>query len=211
VNRPAGAGGTPEPLGRRLALTPIGLDVVTALAHEPAGLRLTPLAQVIGSPVSSVQAALRVLLANGLVRKDGDQPPAYRLTQHPATDGLVDLAILLPDPAHVLGLALRASSAVRFAVVDRDGFVAAIDGALGDPVHDRLLRTVGTLADRRPEAPPVQLVAPDELARLVAVSIGSRARLASAVALKGTLERITRAGAGTRTATEPTNAESPTA
>lgn len=209
MNRPAGTGGAQEPLGRRLAFTPISLDVVAALAHDPAGLRLTPLSQVIGSPVSSVQAALRVLLANGLVGRDREQPPSYRLTAHPAVASLVELAILLPEPAHALGLALRASRAVLYAAVDRDGFVAAVEGALGDPAHDRLLRTIGTIADAHPGAPPVQLMGPDELARLVAVSVGSRARLASAVALKGRLDRIGRAPRAAGTVPDPASAESP--
>lgn len=190
MNRAAGAGATQEPLGRRLALTPISLDVVAALAHDPGGLRLTPLAQVIGSPVSSVQAALRVLLANGLIRKDGDQPPTYRLAAHAATDALVELSVLLPEPAHALGLALRASSVVVYAAVDRDGFVAAADGTIDERAHERLLRTVSSIGAARSDAPPVQLMGPEELARLVAVSVGSRARLASAIALKGRLDRL---------------------
>lgn len=210
MSRPAGAGGAHEPLGRRLALTPISLDVVAALAHDPAGLRLTPLAQVMGSPVSSVQAALRVLLANGLVDRDGGQPPAYRLTSHPAVASLVDLSILLPEPTHTLGLVLRASSVVSYAAVDRDGFVAAVEGTLGEPAHDRLLRTLATVADAHPGAPPVQRMAADELARLVAVSVGSRARLASAVVLKGRLERLGRAPRADAGLPDPANVETPT-
>ena len=181
-----------EPLGRRLALTPISLDVIAALAHDPSGLRLTPLSQVIGSPVSSVQAALRVLLANGLVHRDAQQPPAYRPTEHPAVEPLIDLALLLPEPAHALGVALRASTAVVYAVVDRDGFVAAVEGSVEDAARARLLRTIGTISGARSDAPPVQLMGPEELARLVVVSVGSRARLTSAVPLKGRLDHVGR-------------------
>ena len=210
MSRPAAAGATEVPLGRRRALTPISLDVVAALAHDPAGLRLTPLAQVIGSPVSSVQAALRVLLANGLIRKDGEQPPAYRLTDHPAVDPLVDFAILLPEPAHALALVLRASRSVVYAAVDRDGFVAAVDGAMDDPAHERLLRTISTVGDARRDMPPVQMMAPGELARLTAISVGSRARLASAVTLKGRLDRVGRGSRPTHEVTDPAAAESST-
>lgn len=172
-----------EPLGRRLALTPIGLDVVAALGHEPAGIRLTPLAHAIGSPVSSVQAALRILLANELVTRDREVPPQYALSDHPAREALLELSLLLPEPAHVLGVVLRASPAVAFAVVDRDGFVAALEPGLEPQARDRLMRTLATLADARPDGPPV---------RLTAVSVGCRARIASAVVLKGHLERVTR-------------------
>ena len=184
MSAPSGGGANSGALGRRLALTPIGLDVITALAHEPAGLRLTPLAQVIGSPVSSVQAALRILLANRLVRRDGDQPPTYRLAPHPARDALIDVSLLLPEPAHAIGLLLRASGAVRYAVVDRDGFVAGVEDVIGEPAHDRLVRSIATISTSRTDAPPVQLASMDELVRLTAVSIGSRARLASAIPLK---------------------------
>lgn len=187
MTAPSGGGAISGALGRRLALTPIGLDVITALAHEPAGLRLTPLAQIIGSPVSSVQAALRILLANRLVRRDGDQPPAYRLADHPARASLIDVSLLLPEPAHAIGLLLRASGAVRYAVVDRDGFVAGLEEVLGGPAHDRLVRSIATISTSRTDAPPVQMASVDELIRLTAVSVGSRARLASAIPLKGRL------------------------
>lgn len=181
-----------EPLGRRLALTPIGLDVVAALGHEPAGFRLTPLAHAIGSPVSSVQAALRILLANGLVTRDRVAPPQYALSDHPAREALLDLSLLLPEPAHVLGIILRASPAVAFAVADRDGFLAALEPGSESHARDRLIRTLASLADARPDGPPVQVATLDDLLRLTAVSVGSRARIASAVVLKGHLERVRR-------------------
>lgn len=182
----------PEPLGRRLALTPIGLDVVAALAHDPLGMRLTPLAVAIGSPVSSVQAALRILLANGLVVRDHQTPPLYALAPHPARDALIQLSLLLPEAAHVLGVVLRASSAVAVATVDLDGFAAGLEPATDEVLRARLEDSLATIARARPDAPPVQLADLGEWQRLASVSVGTRARLQSAVVLKGAIDRITR-------------------
>lgn len=189
---PGGRRSIPEPLGRRLTLTPIGFDVVAALAHDPHGMRLTPLAVAIDSPVSSVQAALRILLANDLVARDRQTPPLYALAPHPARDALIQLSLLLPEAAHVLGVILRASGAVAVAAVDRDGFVAGRESASEDDVRRRLDDSLATIARARPEAPPVQVADLEEWQRLASVSIGTRARIESAVVLKGTIERMTR-------------------
>lgn len=189
---PADRRSIPEPVGRRLALTPIGLDVVAALVHDPLGMRLTPLALAIGSPVSSVQAALRILLANGLVARDDQAPPLYALAPHPARDALVQLSLLLPEASHVLGVVLRSSGAVAAAVVDRDGFAAGLDPGAGADLRRRLEDSLAAIAQARPDAPPVQVAELDEWQRLASVSVGTRARLQSAVVLKGSVERITR-------------------
>ena len=175
----------PEPIGRRLALTPIGLDVVAALAHDPEGLRLTPLAAAIGSPVSSVQAALRILLANELVVRDAGQPPLYSLAPHPARDALIDLAVLLPEAVHALGVILRSSRAVVLATVDREGFHAGLDPAAQAAAKERLMTSLATIADARADAPSVHVSDLPELMRMASISVGFRARIVSAVPLKG--------------------------
>lgn len=182
----------PEPLGRRLALTPIGLDVIAALGHDPSGLRLTPLAHAIGSPVSSVQAALRILLANGLVTSDRGAPPQYALSSHPAGEALLEVALLLPEPAHVLAVVIRASAAVAFAVVDRDGFMVGLEPSSSDVARARIVRSAATITGARSDAPPVQIAQLDDLSRLAAVSVGSRARIASAIVLKGQIGLLAR-------------------
>ena len=186
-----------EPGGRRLTLTPVSLDVVAALAHDPDGLRLTPLAHAIGSPVSSVQAALRILLANGLVARDDEIPPRYRLASHPARPALIELAVLLPEPAHVIGVALRASSAVTVASVDRAGFVAGLDLAAPEAAQTQLRETLAAVKAARDDSPPVDLTEIGELLRIVSVAVGLRSRIRSAVTIKGRWpERI---GGGART------------
>lgn len=175
----------PEPVGRRLTLTPIGLDVVVALAHDPDGIRLSPLAHVIDAPVSSVQAVLRSLTASGLIVRDGRTPPAYALADHPARAALVQLALVLPEPVHVLSVVLRASPAVGYAAVDRHGFIATLHPSAPDDAIARLRATVADITAARANVPPVGLSPAGDLERLAAVSVGSRARLAAAITLKG--------------------------
>jgi hypothetical protein len=197
----------PEPIGRRLALTPIGLDIVAALAHDPGGLRLTPLAAAIGAPVSSVQAALRILMANELVVRDGSQPPIYALAAHPAQEALIELAVVLPEGVHALGLILRASRAVALATVDREGFNAGLDPTAPAAARERLMTSLAAIAGARPDSPAVHVSELAELIRMASVSIGFRARLASAVPLKGTFD----SGANRNRVPAPDAALDPTA
>jgi hypothetical protein len=170
---------------RRLTLTPLGLDIIAALGHDPAGIRLTPLATIIGAPVSSTKAALRILIRHQLVTVEGGEPPVYGLRDHPARDSLVDVAILTSEAAHTLALILRASPAVGIALVDENGFVVGVDPAASEADRERLLGSLVRIRDARPDAPPVQTSSLEDLARLVHVSVGTRARLASAIVLKG--------------------------
>ncbi len=184
----------PEPIGRRLALTPIGLDIVAALAHDPDGLRLTPLSAAIASPVSSVQASLRILMANDLVARDDGVPPNYTLTDHPARAALINLAVVLPESVHAIALVLRASRAVAVATVDRDGFHAGLDPDAPAIARERLLASLEAIANARADAPPVHVRDVPDLTRIASVSVGFRARLTSAVKLKGQLDLGSTAG-----------------
>jgi hypothetical protein len=185
--------------GRRLTLTPIGFDIAIALSQEPGGLRLSSLSQAIGSPLSSVQAALRILVANGLAERDGT-PPSYRLAAaHPAHDRLVGLARVLPDPSHALAVTLRANEAVAFAAVDAGGFMAALADGPRSGARSRLHGALEDIRAARTGTPPVDLLDADEFARLLEVSIGLRARVSAAVVIKGRLPRGPRSSPSART------------
>ncbi len=172
--------------GRRLTLSPIGFDVILALSQAPSGFRLAELAQVIGSPVSSVQTALRVLVSNGIVRREGDDPPRYVLTSdHPANAPLVSTATLIGDAAHAIGVLLRASPAVAWAGVDGAGFLV---GLAADPPADALpllVRQLDAVTQHRPEAPAVERLPYAELDRLARVALELRSRIRRAVTIKG--------------------------
>lgn len=181
---------------RRLTLTPIGFDIVLALAQVPDGMRLSALAAAIGSPVSSVQAALRILLANGLAERVGDAPPHYRLAdRHPAHAHLVDLAVVLPDADHALAVILRASPAIEVAVVDAAGFIASVRDDARPEDRERLRRMLDQVAGARRDTPPIELDEHESLTRLLGVSLGLRARMREAITLKGRIPRTVRSPA----------------
>jgi hypothetical protein len=173
--------------GRRLTLSPIGFDIVLALSQAPGGLRLADLAHVIGSPVSSVQTALRILVANQLVRREALEPPRYRLDpDHPARDELVSLSTVLPDAGHAVGVVLRANPVVTFAAVDALGFLAVTQERPSDELAaDALERGLALVTGSRPEAPAVMRMTDTEIERLLRVAIGLRERVRSALPLKG--------------------------
>jgi hypothetical protein len=172
--------------GRRLTLSPIGFDIVLSLSQTPDGLRLADLAHVMGSPVSSVQTALRVLIANKLVNREEVDPPRYRLTpDHPARDELASLATVLPEPAHAIGVILRANPVVTYAAVDGMGFIVAERDVAAPASREALDRHLGLVADSRPEAPAVMRASETELDRLMRVAVGLKARAAKALTIKG--------------------------
>jgi hypothetical protein len=171
--------------GRRLSISPIGFDCVLALSQAGGGLRLAELAHTIGSPVSSVQTALRILLANGLVVRIEDDPPRYLLSRtHPAANELAALATVLPEPERAMGILLRANPAVAYAGVDGAGFIVALDDA-NAAATAALDRHLGLVAGARPSTPSVLRMSAAEFRRMLRVSIGVRARVRDAIALRG--------------------------
>ena len=169
---------------RRLTISPIGFDLVLALSQAPTGLRLAELAHTIGSPVSSVQTALRVLLANGLVLRLAEDPPRYVLsTDHPAAAELASLATVLPEPERALGIIVRANPSITFAGVDGAGFIVAVDES--NAAMLLLNRHLALVAAARPSTPNVLRMSAAEFGRMLRVSIGVRARVRDAIVLRG--------------------------
>lgn len=184
---------------RRLTLSPIGFDIVLALSQAPEGLRLADLAHIIGSPVSSVQTALRILISNKLVHRPTLDPPHYALAaDHPAREELASLATVLPEPAHAIGVILRANPSVRYAAVDSLGFLVAERPEGDAAASEALQRHLSLVANARPEAPALMRMSEDEFGRLARVAIGLRERARRALTIKGRLP----AGVGVETAAD---------
>jgi hypothetical protein len=178
-DRPPGRG--PTGPARRLTISPIGFDIVLALSQAPSGLRLAELSHTIGSPVSSVQTALRVLVANGLVRRLEEDPPRYALSpDHPAAAELASLATVLPEAERAMGILLRANPSVAYAGVDGVGFIVAVDES--NAARASLDRHLALVAAARPSTPNVLRMTSDEFRRMLRVSIGVRARAFAAPA-----------------------------
>jgi hypothetical protein len=184
---------------RRLTISPIGFDIVLALSQAQGGLRLAEIAHTIGSPVSSVQTALRVLVANRLVGRVEGEPPRYRLLDdHPAATELASLATVLPEPERALSILFRANPAVSFAGVDAAGFIIAVDDSdgVGSASLDRHLTLVGAA---RPSTPNVLRMSSAEFRRMLRVSIGVRARVRDALVLRGSASTATAGPTAART------------
>lgn len=196
-----GAGESDDPTGtsrpgsaRRLTISPIGFDIVLALSQTPGGLRLAEVAHTIGSPVSSTQTALRVLLANGFVARLDDEPPRYVLSRrHPAASELAALSTVLPEPERAYGILFRANPALTFAGVDDAGFIIAVDESQRE-AGAALDHHVSLVRAARPSTPNVLRMTADEFGRMLRVSVGVRARVRDALVLRGSAAGV--AGAG---------------
>jgi hypothetical protein len=186
----------------RLTLSPIGLDIVLAVSQVTHGIRLTDLATVIGSPVSSVQTALRILIGNGIVRRQAGASPRYGLAaRHPAREQLVGLATVLPEPEHAIAILLRANPSVAFAGADAAGFIAAVDGDPSAETAARLERHLDLIRQTRDRSPALVQIPAVEFNRLVSVDLELRSRVERAVILKGSLPRTPQRSSVLRTAT----------
>jgi hypothetical protein len=77
---------------------------LVALSACPAGLRLAELARVTGGPLSSAQRNIESLLDDGLVVREGERRPRYRLAPDAPADALSTLAQwrLLPSRARLI-------------------------------------------------------------------------------------------------------------
>ena len=174
----------------RLTLSPIGLDIVLAVSQVPHGIRLTDLATVIGSPVSSVQTALRILIANSVIRRQAGASPRYGLAgRHPAREQLVALATVLPEPEHAIAIILRANPSVAFAAADPAGFIMAVDGEPDAETTGRLDRHLELIRETHERLPAIIRIPAVEFNRLVAVDLELRRRVDGSVILKGSLPR----------------------
>jgi hypothetical protein len=174
------------PGGRRLTLSPIGFDVILALSQAPDGLRLAAISQVIGSPVSSVQTSLRVLVSNDLIRREGAETPRYVLSpDHPAQSALASTSTLIGDAAHAIAIILRANSAVAWAAVDSGGFLVGISPDAQPGAVERLDRHLELVAGGRPDSPDVLRMPMPDFERLARVALELRDRARRAVTIKG--------------------------
>src|SRR5712692_2515621 len=165
------------------------LDLVLALTQRREGARLAELAAAADLSLSTAQTAMRLLLADGIVARDGDHRPRYRLrAEHRASDAIERLAARYAVPRHALDIVLRANPSVEFAARDPDGYLV-VEHPLADPRDLAALeRVAGLIAVGGPELPMTRYAHHDLLDRL-RDDVEPRRRAEAATPLKGSLAR----------------------
>lgn len=171
---------------------PVALGVIAALTQSPeGGASQRALARALGTPDSSVQAALALLLRERVVTRQGSRARAryWQEQAHAAAGDLIGVALNALDTQRVLEVLLRANEEVEFASVRRDGarlrlFVVFTEGA--DAAQVRLSRALDRI-----RTADVELFAEthDELIRRLRDEPALREQAAAGRVLKGSLAR----------------------
>jgi predicted nucleotidyltransferase len=173
----------------RLISSDPALDLVVALTQLREGGRLAEVADATDLSLSTAQAAMRVLLADGIVARQGEYRPRYRLrVEHRASEAIVHLAARYAAPSHALDIALRANPSIEFAARDPDGYIV-VEHPLADPRDLAALEHVASLvASGGPELRMTRY-AHHELVDRLRDDDEPRRRAEAATRLKGSLAR----------------------
>ncbi|MHB1474479.1 MAG: nucleotidyltransferase family protein [Dermatophilaceae bacterium] len=148
----------------------LGIRVLTALGQAPGGLRLSAIADAVEAPLTSVDAAVRRLVAAGLVERAADR--RYLLGEATEVDLLLRLGYGTREGA---AAGLRANRLVLYAGRDETGWLLAIRGRHGDPAFARLLALRGSLGE------PQELIEVDALSSSAASVYRARADRAETI------------------------------
>lgn len=147
-------------------------------------MRLSEIARVLGVPVSSAQAALRLLMGDRLVAFDASRR-CYQGADEADVARLLDVAVpRLPGP-RLVDLALRASPAVEFAGRDGDALLIVMrwDAEPRDEVRlERMLR-------RLPAGTTIERLGHDEVRERLRDSTALRDRATRSRIIVGTVAR----------------------
>jgi uncharacterized protein len=173
----------------RLISSGPALDLVLALTQRREGARLAELAAASELSLSTAQTAMRVLLADGIVARDGQHRPRYRLrAAHRASDAIVRLAARYATPPHSLDVALRANPSIEFAARDPDGYVV-VEHPLADPRDLAALEHVQGLIAAGGSELRMMRYTHQELVDRLRDDLEPRRRAEAATRLKGSLAR----------------------
>ena len=165
------------------------LDLVLALTQRREGARLAELAAASDLSLSTAQTAMRLLLSDGIVAREGERRPRYRLrAEHRASDAIVRLAARYAAPPHSLDLVLRANPAIEFAASDRDGYIV-VEHPLADPRDLAALEDVAGLIGASGHETPITRYTHHDLVDRLRDDVEPRRRAEAATPLKGSLAR----------------------
>lgn len=180
----------------KLIASPLAIDLLVALTQRREGVRLAELASALGVPLTSAQRAMRILLADGAVEREGRTRPRYRLRpEHPGLAVLMDFAFHASPADRTLPIVLRASPSLEFAARDAAGYLV-VEHPLADP-RDLVLLDDALLRLERVGRPVrlVRLGHHEAIARVREDAV-LRSRVARALILKGSLARSFPGAAG---------------
>ncbi|MGH7867517.1 MAG: nucleotidyltransferase family protein [Candidatus Dormibacteraceae bacterium] len=166
-----------------------GLALRALLVLSPDNqLSLAGLSRALEAPPSSAQGALRLLIADGLATAKGrGRGRTYRMTNHSAISGLLDVAIAILPVEEALRLAGRAHAAVEFVAL-AGSRVLVVFAKLSN-VYDSSggARLIELIADRAELS--VEYAYHDDLRREVFADPDLRCRTAAMRILHGSLDR----------------------
>jgi hypothetical protein len=106
---------------------------LVALTARPAGLRLAELAKVSGGPLSSAQRNIESLLDEGLVIRDGERRPRYRVAPDAPADALLRLAIWRLSPTRAFLIRQQVGAMEGDAELPRLDLASRLERATKDP------------------------------------------------------------------------------
>lgn len=165
------------------------LDLVLALTQRREGARLAELAAASDLSLSTAQTAMRLLLTDGIVAREDEHRPRYRLrAEHRASDPIVRLAARYAAPPHACDIVLRANPAIEFAARDPDGYVV-VEHPLADPRDLAALEHVTRLIGAGGNEPRLTRYAHHDLVNRLRDDVEPRRRAEAATLLKGSLAR----------------------
>lgn len=172
---------------RRINLSGTGLEIVLALSQS-SGARASELAAILQLPLTTVDAAVRVLVNLGVLERDARRRRYTLRTQHAALAELVALAERMPAAERAMDIVLRASDAVGFAGRDGEGYIVVFEPTAGmqREALEGALERIGT--GRDPALHVIRFGAA-EFDRLLRVVPSLRARAVASNHVKGHLGR----------------------
>lgn len=118
---------------------------LVALTERPAGLRLAQLAKLTGAPLSSAQRTIEGLLDEGIVVRDGERRPRYRMAPEAPADALSALAAWRLPPRRAAQIRQQVAAVEGDATLPQLDLKARLRDATEDPAA---AQSVADLAER---------------------------------------------------------------
>jgi predicted nucleotidyltransferase len=168
---------------RSLLASDLSASVVLALSQCPNGATLTDLAAATEARVSSVQRAVALLIASGVVTRQASPGPHYVVEDHRVAATYVDLAALVTPQQTLARTITTANRSIEFASLDDQGLLL-VTSPDADRRALRALEALLVTADL-----PFTLLDHDELRERLLDEPALRQRALAGDLLRGRVER----------------------